>query len=497
MSKSIIIIGSGMGGLAAGIYGQANGFETRIFEMHNLPGGQCCAWKQGGYTFDGCIHHLFGCSPESRIYELWQELGAMPRDLVQPEECVSVLSPEGKLFRDYYDLEKLESHMLELAPGDAPTIREYIRGIKAFGGPDFMGGLMVGTTGDKLKALPGMAKRMAWLRPSMEKFGRRFSDPFLKRAFPLMIYSLPSVSLFIHLLRHAYGLVGAVQWPVGGALKFALSIEKRYKSLGGEVEYNARVARILVENGRAVGVRLADGHEHRADFVISDADGRRTIMELLEGRFVDDKVRKQCEEPPDETNWSAHVFLGVRRDLSAEPSSMVMLLPEPIEIAGHACDSLEMQIYGFDRTMAPAGKGVIKVELFAKYSYWKALAGDKTRYEEEKQRVAARVLDILERRYPGIKGQVEEIDVPTQLTWERFMGGTHGFANMPNKKATIWSGIAGTGGDLTLPGLENFYFAGVWSSLAGSLFGNALSGKRAIRAVCKQEGKRFVTPGRG
>jgi hypothetical protein len=87
--------------------------------------------------------------------------------------------------------------------------------------------------------------------------------------------------------------------------------------------------------------------------------------------------------------------------------------------------------------------------------------------------------------------------VPTQLTWERFMGGTHGFANMPNKKATIWSGLRGAGGDLTLPGLEHFYFAGVWSSLAGSLFGNALSGKRAVSAACKKEGKRLVTPGRG
>jgi phytoene dehydrogenase-like protein len=385
--------------------------------------------------------------------------------------------------------------MLELAPSDAGIIRDYIRAIRAFTGPDFMGDIMVGSMGDKLKALPSIVKRMGWFRPTMEKFGKRFTDPFLRRAFPLMVYSIPSVSVFIHLLRHAYGLSGAVQWPVGGALKFALSIENRYKSLGGEVAYNSKVVRILVENGRAVGVRLADGSEHRADVVVSDADGRKTIMELLEGKFVDDKVRKACEEPPDETNWSVHVFLGVRRDLSAEPSSMVMLLEKPVEIAEHGCDSLEMQIYGFDRTMAPEGKGVIKVELFAKYSYWKALAGDPKRYEEARERIAAQVIDILEKRYPGIKGQVEEIDVPTQLTWERYMGGTHGFANFPNKKASIWSGLAGAGGDLTLPGLEGFYFAGVWSSLAGSLFGNALSGKRAIRAICKREGRRFGTAG--
>jgi phytoene dehydrogenase-like protein len=133
--------------------------------------------------------------------------------------------------------------------------------------------------------------------------------------------------------------------------------------------------------------------------------------------------------------------------------------------------------------MAPAGKGVIKVELVSKHSYWKALAADRKRYEEEKARTAERVVALLERRYPGIKGQVEEVDVPTQLTWERYMGGTHGFANMPKKKASFWSGIQGAGGDMTLPGLKNFSFAGVWASMAGSLFSNALSGKRAIQAL--------------
>ena len=495
MAKSVIIIGAGMGGLAAGIYGQANGFETRIFEANSVPGGQCCSWKREGYTFDGCIHHLFGCAPGSKINDLWQELGAMPRPMVKLEECTSILAPDGRLFRDYYDLEKLESHLKELAPGDAKAVDEYIRGCRAFLEHDLFGDLMLGSAGERAKALGAMALRLKWLTPTMAKFGRRFKDPFLRRAVPLLIYSAPSVPLFIHLVRHAYGAVDDIQWPVGGALKFALSIEKRYKEMGGEVHYSSKVERILTGNGRAVGVRLADGAEHRADIVISDADGRKTIMDMLEGRFVDDKVRKECADPPDTTAWSVHVYLGIRRDLSAEPSAMIMLLDEPVEIAGHNCESLEMQIFGFDKTMAPEGKGVIKAELFSDYSYWKALEGDRPRYEEEKARAADKTIAVLERRFPGLRGQVETIDVPTQLTWERYMGGTRGFANMPAKKASIWSGIQGRGGDMTLPGLEAFYFVGVWASMSGSLFGNALSGKRAIREICRREGKRFETAG--
>lgn len=70
VARSIVIIGAGMGGLAAGIYGRMNGYETRIFEMHTGPGGQCASWKRKGYTFDACIHHFFGCKPGSAVYRL-------------------------------------------------------------------------------------------------------------------------------------------------------------------------------------------------------------------------------------------------------------------------------------------------------------------------------------------------------------------------------------------------------------------------------------------
>jgi phytoene dehydrogenase-like protein len=104
MQKSIIIIGAGMGGLASGIFGQLNGYQTQIFEMHTIPGGQCTSWKRKGYTFDVCIHHLFGCSPGTKINEFWKELGAMPRELVYTRDCVSVVSPEGTMFHDFYDI---------------------------------------------------------------------------------------------------------------------------------------------------------------------------------------------------------------------------------------------------------------------------------------------------------------------------------------------------------------------------------------------------------
>ncbi|OPX87151.1 MAG: Phytoene desaturase (lycopene-forming) [Pelotomaculum sp. PtaB.Bin104] len=492
MEKRIIIIGAGMGGLAAGIYAQINGYQSSIFEMHALPGGQCASWKRKGYTFDACIHHLMGCSPATKINTLWQEPGAMPRDLTYTRECVSVVSSEGRLFNDYYDPEMLEQHLNELSPGDAQVTREYIKAIQAFTRGDLWGDMMTGTVWDYLKKTPAMLSVSKWFKINMQQFAERFTDPFLKKAFPLLEYSAPEIPLFLHLAKHGYGYNKDISWPVGGALEFVKPMEQRYRELGGEVHYQQQVVKILIRNDHAVGIRTADGSEHLADIVISNADGRKTIMDMLEGRYINDRIRSYCGEPQDETNWAVHVFLGINRDLSHEPSALVMLLDQPVEIAGHVNESLEMQIYGFDPSVAPAGKGVIKVELVSRYSYWKKLYSDRALYKEEKEKVAEEVINLLEQHFPGIKSQVEVIDVPTLMTWERYMGGTHGFANMPNKKINIMSTLFSRGLESTLPGLANFHLVGVWVTSAGALFMNALSGKKIIQSICKNDGKSFI-----
>jgi phytoene dehydrogenase-like protein len=60
MEESIIIVGAGMAGLSTGCYAQMNGYKTTIFEMHNIPGGLCTAWKRKGYKFDISMHMVTG-----------------------------------------------------------------------------------------------------------------------------------------------------------------------------------------------------------------------------------------------------------------------------------------------------------------------------------------------------------------------------------------------------------------------------------------------------
>ena len=118
---------------------------------------------------------------------------------------------------------------------------------------------------------------------------------------------------------------------------------------------------------------------------------------------------------------------------------------------------------------------------------------DREKYKQEKQKVAEEVIEILERRFQGIKNQVEVIDVCTLLTWERYMGGTQGWFNLPNRTIdfSMKEALSDKKFKTTLPGLSNFYFVGTWATVMGSLAHNALSGKTIIRCICKKDDKEF------
>jgi phytoene dehydrogenase-like protein len=487
--KSIIIIGSGMGGLATGIYGQLNGFKTTVFEAHHQPGGQCTSWNRKGYVFDACIHYLGGGNPQTGVNAFWREVGALPCEMVKTDGCVSVVFPDGTWVHDDYDLEKLESHLKQLSPADAVVIDEYIDGIKRFGKDDLAGILYFGSLWRKLSSMPVLLGLLKYFRYTLGTFGARFKHPYLQKAFPQLHSSAPGIPLFIHLLKHVDGFNGGYVWPRGGSLTVAKNMAARYVQLGGTIHYHKKVVKILTDNDQACGVELEDGTQHEADFVVSNADGRKTIMQMLSGRYINAKIAKYCEIDPDkESAFAVQVFLGVKRDLSAYPSSLIMFLNEPKVIAGHTCDHLDMQIYGFDTSMAPAGKGVIKVELFSKPSYISRLYHDKTAYQTEKNEIAEQVITLLEGQFPGLREDIDVIDVATLHTWERYMGGTEGHNNFPNKGFSYMGDVLGLEQRYTLPGLKNFFLVGQWVTSAGALFMNALSGKTVVQKICKQCG---------
>ena len=233
--KSLIIIGAGLAGLATGCYARMNGYRTTIFESHTLPGGLCATWKRKGYAFDGCLHNLAGTGAGSKMHPVWEELGAA-RDwqVIDCPEFTRVEGPDGKTLTFYTDIDRLEKHLKELAPADAKVIDEYIRAARRFAGRDMMGLLMAGP-GDMLRMLPLAPSMIKWFRTTLAQFGARFTDPFLRRAFPCVQYDMPDVPAAVSLFFLAGMHRKDLGWPAGGSLAFARSIEGRYLNLGGEI----------------------------------------------------------------------------------------------------------------------------------------------------------------------------------------------------------------------------------------------------------------------
>ncbi len=120
-----------------------------------------------------------------------------------------------------------------------------------------------------------------------------------------------------------------------------------------------------------------------------------------------------------------YLGLGVDRRSSGVPqliSGLTLQPDKPVVIAGKELQRLHVMINNLDETMAPAGSSVLNSLIDSDYKYWKELKEDSTRYKSEKDRVARFVTSVLEKRFPGLGGKVETIDVATPLTFERYTG---------------------------------------------------------------------------
>ncbi len=501
--KSIIIIGGGIAGLSAGCYGQMNGYHTSIFEMHDKPGGVCTVWKRQGYTIDGCIHWLVGTNPANNFYPIWKELGALTgQPIVNHDYFLLIEGKGGKVFKVYTDLDRLEQHMKELSPEDKAVIEELIgvaRKCTRVEMPvDKAPELYSPIDGLKMMFKMFLFLRLMkkWSKISTLDFSRRFKNPFLREAFSAgFVGDISGFPMLFMLMTLAWLDQKAAGYTVGGSLEFARAIERRYLSLGGEINYKAPVAKVLVKNDRAVGVRLADGSEHRGDIVISAADGHTTIFSMLGGKYIDNKIRGYYDKPSLFPPL-VYVGLGVKRTFDDIPSSvggLIFPLAKPLTIAGKKHQQLGVQIYNFDPTLAPKGKIVLRVMFNTDYDYWKKLSQEPERYNAEKEHIADQVVAALDQRFPGLAAKVEMRDVATPLSWERYTGNWRG--SYEGWLPTAQGDMAFLTGRMskTLPGLDNFYMAGQWVEPGGGLPTAAMSGRNVTQIICKQDKKPFVT----
>lgn len=499
MAEKIAIVGAGIAGLSAGCYARMNGFESEIFESQAGPGGFCTAWKRGDYWIDGSIHWLTGSGPGNAFYGFWNEVGALEgKRIVDHEAFARLVDRDGRELVVYADADRLEAHLKELSPVDAKPIEQLCGWIRRAARIDIatdkaqelLGPLDLMRIGLAMTPHLGFFREIGSLTP--ESFAERFQSPFLRRIFP-------------HIFGAWTGMVGLVMtlatfhqrsagYPIGGSKAFAESIERRYRDLGGVVHYRTRVAKVLVEGGRAVGVRLEDGSEVRSDWVLSAADLKETVDRLLDRRYVEPQHEELFAEVPF-SPAGLQVAFGVALDLSEEPDALyrIIELPTPLEIGGATVEWIGVKNYAYDPTIAPPGKTVVMVHLPTDYDSWKQLAADPRAYDAEKERVARSCTELLERSYPGFAVRVEVVDVATPITYERY---TDSFRGAYMSWMLPFERMAkGFRVKRSLPGLERFYLAGMWVEPPGGLPSAIRSARDAIQIICARSGRRFAARG--
>ena len=191
--KSVAIIGGGIAGLCAGCYAQMNGYRSRIYEMHDLPGGLMTAWERKGYTVDYCIHWLVGSSPAASMNKLWQEVGLIrDREIVDLDVWLEYEGQDGQRVTFWRDLDRLETELCELSPADADLIKRLLKDTRRLAAADLPTDLpprelmgMFDTLRVGPRMLPWALVARRWGKLTVGELADRFQSPLVARRHPL------------------------------------------------------------------------------------------------------------------------------------------------------------------------------------------------------------------------------------------------------------------------------------------------------------------------
>jgi phytoene dehydrogenase-like protein len=494
-SGKVVIIGGGIAGLSCGCYLQMNGIQTEILEAGLLPGGLCTAWHRGPYVFDGCLRWLIGARPPSAFHQIWTELGAIAgRKVFIHDEMLRIENADGTTLAVPTDLDKLAREFKRVAPEDSALIDKLVRDARRCSPlePPLENALELMSHFEKMKLglryLPMVPTILRYKNLPIPAYVARYKNKSLREALQLIV-GKEEMSALVLVMLLAFRTRNNTGFVAGGSWDFATAIADRYTKLGGTVRYKTRVDSVKVEDNRAIGVQCTGGTFVPADTVVSCADGHTTIFKMLDGKFVDKKIRylyEHCQPFP----AIVQISLGIKKVFPDAPHTLNMPLRQPVRIDDRtSCSRLEVETFGQESGLCPEGTTVMTVRLQTRYEFWTCLKKDDLqRYRAEKKRVVQEIIAALDQRFPGLAEQVERSDIATPVTFVRYTGNWQGSYEgwLPTPH------ILGRRIPYTLPRLKNFYMAGHWVVAGGGLPSAALAGRYVAQMICTQNGKTFA-----
>jgi len=425
-AKRVVVIGAGPGGLTAAMILASKGYKVTVYEKQDRVGGRNAALKLGDFTFDtGPTFLMMLDILEEAFRHAGREMGDY-LDVRRVDPMYRLLFGDGRTFLPTSDERSMREQIDRLFPGNwdgyqrfmryearkykriAPCLRVPYDKLSHYTRPRF------------LKALPVLDAHTNLHR----HLGRYFSEEELKLAFTFQAkylgmspWNCPATFSIISHVEHA----GGIHHPIGGLNKISEAMAKVVQEAGGSIELSTPVQEVLVRAGRAIGVRLEDGREELADYVVLNADF---------GKAMGGVVRREdlCRWTPDKLERKGiscstfMIYLGLDK-LYDIPHHTIVFAKDyeknVREIADDLVLSEDPSVYiqnasVTDPTLAPEGKSTLYLLV--------PIANNRSGidWESVKQRYRDKVLDIVEQRagLPGLRDHIEVERVITPTEWE-------------------------------------------------------------------------------
>jgi all-trans-retinol 13,14-reductase len=514
-SWDAIVIGSGIGGMAAAAtLSKLAGKRVLVLERHYTAGGFTHTFRRPGYEWDVGVHYIGDVShpraTSRRLFDFitdgeldWADLGEVYDRIILGENAYDLVK----------GFESFRAQMHEYFPRDKDAIDQYLEKVistakkaqmffaeKAM--PPFISklfGAMMrrGVTKEALRTTREVLEDITQNQELIAVLTGQFGDYGL----------VPAESCFyIHAMVVAHYLRGAA-YPVGGASRIAETILPVIERSGGEMLTNAEVTEIIIENERAVGVRLIDGRELRAPVVISNAGVINTFEQLVPAPLAQSigYASKAREIGASVAHLSLYVGLnGTTEELQLEKTNLWVYPDRHHErnfqrFLEDVHAPFPMVYLSFPSAKDPdfqrryPGKSTIEAITMGSYDSfrrWEKTSWKKRgpEYEELKANLAERLLDKIYAHAPATRGRVEVAELSTPLSTRNFAahpeGAIYGLSHDAHRYEQRWlrpqtpiKGLYLSGADVVSAGVVGAMMGGFICSsavLRGNVLGQVL-----------------------
>lgn len=442
----VVVIGSGIGGLVTATQLAAKGAKVLVLERYLIPGGSAGYFEREGYRFDVGASMIFGFGDRGTTNLLTRALEAVDMSIETVEDPVQIHYhlPDDLELKVHRDYEQFLQELIGIFPHEEKGIRAfYDECWKVFNCLNAMELLSLEEPRYLTRvffqhplACLGLVKYLPLNAGDIAR--RHIKDPNLLKFIDMECYCWSVVPADLTPMINA-GMVfsdrhyGGINYPKGGVGQIAQKLVAGLSKYGGRIQYKARVTKILTENGRAIGVKLADGKEYYAKRVVSNATRWDTFGKLLSDKPTPTKEKKWQQRYQKSPSFLS-LHLGVKADVLPAGTECHHIFLEDWNKMETGEGTIFVSIPTLlDPSLAPPDHHIIHTFTPSWIEDWQRLSP--TAYQAKKEAAAAKLIHRLEAIYPNLSSGLDYQEVGTPRTHRRFLGREDGtYGPIPRRK---------------------------------------------------------------